>query len=196
MILNIWLKNNEYWNGKLKLYDDNHELIFEREISNGTNEKHKVYFKNEKIKFEFEYLDGIKWNGKLHNLENNEFFELKDGQGFIKEYNYEGVLIFEGEYFLGEKIGKGKEYDYDGNLIYDGDYFDGIRRNGKGKEYDYDGNLIYDGDYFDGIRWNGIKYEYDEKYVYETEYVNGEIKLENNKNDSVKSENEIEKKKI
>ena len=37
-------------------------------------------------------------------------------------------------------MGKGKEYDeYDGELIFEGEYLNG-KRNGKGKEYNKDGN--------------------------------------------------------
>ena len=38
-----------------------------------------------------------------------------------------------------KRNGKGKEYDYDGNLIFEGEYLNG-KRNGKGKEY-YNGNI-------------------------------------------------------
>ena len=30
--------------------------------------------------------------------------------GLVKEYNYNGVLIFEGEYLNGKRNGKGKEF--------------------------------------------------------------------------------------
>ena len=39
-----------------------------------------------------------KWNGKGYNKNGIEIFELKSGNGKIKEYNSDGVLIFEGEY--------------------------------------------------------------------------------------------------
>ena len=55
-----------------------------------------------------------------------------------KEYNDEGELIFEGEYFDGKKYnGYGKEYDEDtGKLIFECNYLDG-KRNGLGQEYVY-----------------------------------------------------------
>ena len=37
---------------------------------------------------------------------------------------------------------KGKEYDYDGNLIFEGEYLNGLR-NGKGKEYHENGSLRF-----------------------------------------------------
>ena len=42
--------------------------------------------------------------------------------------------------------GKGKEYDYNGNLIFEGEYFNG-KRNGKGKEYYHDDQLKFEGEY-------------------------------------------------
>ena len=37
-------------------------------------------------------------------------------------------MIFMGEYLNGKRDGKGKEYDYfTGNLIFEGEYFDGNR---------------------------------------------------------------------
>ena len=43
---------------------------------------------------------------------------------------------------------KGIEHDYNGNLIFEGEYSNG-QKNGKGKEY-YEGKLIYEGEYFNG----------------------------------------------
>ena len=48
-------------------------------------------------------------------------------------------MMFEGEYLKREK--KGKEFNYDGELIFEGEYLNGKRWNGKGKEY-YDNNKI------------------------------------------------------
>ena len=45
----------------------------------------------------------------------------------MKEYDYFGDLIFEGEYLNGLKNGKGKEYDYKGNLIFEGEYRNDVR---------------------------------------------------------------------
>ena len=50
-----------------------------------------------------------KWNGKLYDPENINFYEIKNGKGFIKKYNYNRELIFEGQYLNGERNGKGKE---------------------------------------------------------------------------------------
>ena len=46
-------------------------------------------------------------------------FEIKDGKGYIKEYNNNDILIFEGEYLNGKRNGKGKKCDYyNGKLIF------------------------------------------------------------------------------
>ena len=81
-------------------------------------------------------LLNIKWNGKINYIKNKETFELKDGNGYIKEYDFGcGInnffLKFEGEYLNEDKNGKGKEYDEDGNLIFEGKYLNGNKCNEK-----------------------------------------------------------------
>ena len=46
-----------------------------------------------------------------------------------------------GEYSKGLKNGKGKEFNYKGLLIFDGKYFNGNRWSGKEKQYHYNGNV-------------------------------------------------------
>ena len=53
--------------------------------------------------------------------------ETKIKNGKIKEYNYKGILIFDGEYLNGMKNGKGKEYDDNGKLKFEGKYLNGER---------------------------------------------------------------------
>ena len=77
----------------------------------------------------------------------------------VKEYDYNDILIFEGEYLNGKRYGKGKEYNYDGKLIFEGEFLNG-ERNGKGKEYFNDGTLKFEGEYLNGKEWNGIIKEY------------------------------------
>ena len=60
--------------------------------------------------------------------------------GNDKEYDYNGNIIFEGEYKLWHRF-KGKEY-INGKLKYEGNYLYNEKWNGKG--YDKDGNLIYE----------------------------------------------------
>ena len=70
--------------------------MFEGEYLNG--EKYgKEYYNNGKIKFEGEYLDGNKMNGKLYDNYGETIYDLKNGNGKVKEYDFQGNLIFEGE---------------------------------------------------------------------------------------------------
>ena len=79
-------------------------------------------------------------------------YEMQNGNGFVKEYNNNGRLIFDGKYLNGEKDGKGKEYDdILGYLIFEGEYLNGKRWNGEAKKYDIDGNRIFKGEYINGI---------------------------------------------
>ena len=164
------LKNG---NGKIKEFEDyDNELIFDGEYLNGKkNGKGKEYYKNGKIKFEGEYLyDGYlkgkfylkekvefegeylfdkKWNGKGYDKDGNIIYELKNGNGKLKEYSYEGILIFEGEYLNGKKNGKGKEYNFEGILEFEGEYLNG-QKNGKGKAYDENGDFKAEIEYLNG----------------------------------------------
>ena len=46
----------------------------------------------------------------------------------MKECNFKGILIFEGEYLNGKRNGKGKEYNDNGQLIFEGEYLDGKKK--------------------------------------------------------------------
>ena len=80
------------------------------------------------MEFEGEYLYNKKWNGKGYDENNNILYELKNGNGNVKEYYNNGELIFEGEYLNGKRNGKGKEYDYNGELEFEGEYLNGERQ--------------------------------------------------------------------
>ena len=60
-----------------------------------------------KLIFEGEYLYGRRWEGKGYDKFVNIVYELKEGKGFIKEYDFYGKLKFEGEYLNGKINGKG-----------------------------------------------------------------------------------------
>ena len=66
-----------------------------------------------------------KWNIKRYDKNGNVLYEIKDGKGWIKEYDSYDTLIFEGEYSDGFINGKGKEYDYYGELRFEGEYLYG-----------------------------------------------------------------------
>jgi len=59
------------------------------------------YYIGGKLKYEGDYLFNRKWNGKGHDEKGNIIYELKDGNGKVKEYDKYGKLIFEGEYING-----------------------------------------------------------------------------------------------
>ena len=140
-------------NGKGKEYNYNYEDRVRYEKKNK-----KKYYNTGTVKFKGEYLNNRKWNGKGYK-NGRIIYEINNGKGYIKDYDFYGDLKFGGEYLNGERNGKGKEYDVDGKLKFEGDYFNG-KRNGKGKEY-YNGKLKFEGEYLNGKRWNGKGKEYD-----------------------------------
>ena len=91
--------------------------------------KGKEYHKG-KLEYEGEYLFYNKWSGKGYDENGNVIYELKEGNGKVKEYNQIGGLSFDGEYVNGKKS-RGKEYDYNGNLIFEGKYLNGKQWNRK-----------------------------------------------------------------
>ena len=177
-------------NGKINEfeYDGIGKLAFEGEYLNGKRNgkgKEIYYLLNERnycnsvkfLVFKGEYLNGKKWNGEVYDMYNYSKFELKNGKGFfreyIKEYNRDSILIFEGVYINGEKNGKGYEYlinntsleniftflyynnrykkkeDISGHLIFEGEYING-EKNGKGYEYYDNSKLFFEGKYLNG----------------------------------------------
>ena len=158
--------------GLIKEYNNEGLLEFEGEYINGKrNGKGKEYYQYNILKFEGEYLYGKRWNGKGYDTRKNIVYELKDGKGYIKEYNdYTGKLVFEGEYLYGDKNGKAKEYYiYDGKLKFEGEYLNG-KRNGNGKLYDCRDMLEFEGEYFNGYKKKGKAY-IAEKLEFEGEYI-------------------------
>ena len=117
-------------NGKGIEYDCFGKVIIEVEYLNGErNRKGKEYYNNGKLKFRDQYVNGKKWEGKGYDDSNNIVYELKEGKGLVKEYDY-GNLRFEGVYLNGLRNGKGKEFDsFIGNLIFEGEYLNGKKKN-------------------------------------------------------------------
>ena len=114
---NMLVYEGEYLNGKRngegKEYNYNGFIKYEGQYKNGLkNGKGKEYDdKYCNLIFEGDYLNGIKYNGIIYDYENiNNEYEIKDGKGFIREYDNSGELKYEGEYFNGKSHGKGKEY--------------------------------------------------------------------------------------
>ena len=116
---------NRNRNGKGKEYNFNGELKFEGEYLYDYKRRGKAYI-NKKLEFEGEYLFDKKWNGKGYDENGNIIYELKNGNGKVKEYHdFIDKLIFEGEYINGKRNGNGKEYDNNGNIIFEGKYLNG-----------------------------------------------------------------------
>ena len=159
------LKNG---NGFVKEYYSNGRLLFKGDYLNGKrNGKGKEYDLGALI-FEGEYKNGLKWNGKGYDNNNNIVYELKNGKGYVKEYDCSGKIYFEGEYLNGKRNGKGKQYDWVGQLQFEGEYLNGLK-NGKGKEYDYS-NFIFKGEYLYNHKLRG-KYYINRKLEYEGEFL-------------------------
>ena len=141
---------------------------------------------NKKIqnRLELNIIDYKRLSGKYKILKNNE----------LKIYNiYNDELLFAGQYSNGNKNGNGKEYNENGKLIFEGEYYDGKKWNGtekiydedtdnlifeyiysngkiKVKEYDkYNGDLLFDGVYLNGKR-NGYGAEYKSIPLKESEH--------------------------
>ena len=70
--------------------------------------------------FEGEYLNGKRWEGIIYNKKDNLQFQIKNGNGKVKEYSisqYNVTILFEGEYINGEKNGVEKKYGYKDKLL-------------------------------------------------------------------------------
>ena len=183
-------------NGKGKEYGINNNIIFEGEYINGKrNGKGKEYDEQGELIFQGNYKNNKKWEGKGEIKKINEknsfiiIYDLKDGQGYIKQYEYgeyyygkkkgkvkeyysNGKIKFEGEYLGGKKIGKGKEYDNYGKLEFEGEYLYG-KKNGEGKEYTYrnENKLIFEGEYLNDYKIKGKEYNLKGTLMYEGEYL-------------------------
>ena len=218
------LKGGKGFIKEYKEYYFNQKIKFEGELLNGEkNGRVKEYFTNSNIKFEGEYLNGKKhgkgkeyfingnalfngyyrygkmWNGKIYEHNNNLLYELREGKGFIKEFdNVDFRVIYEGEYLNGERNGKGKEYNKFDDILFEGEYLNG-KKHGEGEEY-YIANskLAFKGEYLYGHRIKGKQYyknkiEFEGEYLYDKKYngkgydENGNITYElNNGNGKVK----------
>ena len=96
------------------------------------------YFKDGKLKYEEEYIEGKIWTRKGYNEIGIIKYEISNGKGYIKKYSNYGKLKFEREYLNGQINGKVKDYYKDGKLKFKGEYKEGIMWNIYG--YDKNGN--------------------------------------------------------
>ena len=158
----MWIYNGKR-NEKGKEYNFNKELIFEGEYFNGYRIKGKEYFKK-KLEFEGDYLLNKKWNGKGYDAQGKVIYELKNGNGKVKEYNYFDNLIFEGEYLNGIKwTTNGPQKSCFMNGLYE-------LKQEKGFRKEECGNQLYMGECFDEkfhgivkINYGAAQYEGDYK---------------------------------
>ena len=153
------------------------------------NGKGKEYYNNNNnSKFIGEYLNDTIFNGTIYNYEGIKEREIKNGKGKIKEYDYNGRLIFKGEYLNGKRNGKGEEYIYqkcncgDKQIkcshnekisIFKGEFLNG-EKNGKGEKYNELEKLIFKDEFLNGYK-NGIGEEFNENgnLIFKGEYLNG-----------------------
>ncbi len=105
-------------------YNEYGFLLSEGEYENGKfNGKYKEYedsFRRDKIIFEGEFKNGKKWIGKGYdeNVSGEPIYEINNGKGIIKSYNWSKILEIEYEYLNGEKNGFWKRYSsQNGKLI-------------------------------------------------------------------------------
>ena len=106
-------KNGEKYKGALRTYFDGINFILKRivEVREGKiSGKGKEYYKNKRLKYEGEYLNGI-----------------INGKGTLY-YENSGYINYIGEFKNGEKHGLGKEYDKFGNIIYEGIFEEGEKK--------------------------------------------------------------------
>ena len=187
--------DGEYMEGRIKKgkqYYLEGGLLFEGEYLYNRKLKGKYYNKG-KLEYEGEFLYDKKYNGKGYDENGNIIYELKNGNGKVKEYDfYGGQLEFEGELLNRKRNGKGKEYNKKGKLIFDGEYKNGLKwdgfgyngdnnivyclNNGKGYviEYNYYNRLVYEGKYVNGQKnGKGKEYDWDKCIKFEGEYFNG-----------------------
>ena len=141
--------------------------------------------------FEGDYLNGKKWNGKGYDQNHNIIYELRNGKGYIREYDSYGCLLFEGEYSNGERNGKGKEYirEYGNDILLGLEekedflrnklFFDGIylyNHKRRGRAYYKTGKIEYEGEYLFDKKWNGKGYDHKGNEVYILNDGNGKVK--------------------
>ena len=120
------------------------------------------------LKSEGKYLNNKIFDGKYYNSKGILEYELKKGNGYVKEYYDNDKLKYEGEYINGYLIGKGKNYYENGNLKTEGDYILKNKMNMKG--YKENGDID-----FEVINGKGyMKNYYDDKLLFEGEILNGE----------------------
>ena len=60
----------------------------------------------------------MKWKKIIYDYNNNYLFEIKNGKGKGKEYDFYGKLNYEGEYLNGERNDNGKEFNDKNRIVF------------------------------------------------------------------------------
>ena len=119
-------------NGKGKYYDSDGNLIFEGEYLNGNRSIGKEYEKNGK---NFKVINNKKELYNKYNENNTLKFENNNINGLIKgkgkEYYFNGIIKFEGEYLISKKLKEKDNDEYKNYLPILGDKFEGQFSYGK-----------------------------------------------------------------
>ena len=193
--------------GDVKLTIDN-GFIYIGQVLNNTiinNEFHgkgKLYYPNNTLKYEGDFINGgFEGNGK-HIFPNGNYYigqfkgSMQNGKGLF--YYKNGKIKYEGDFKNNVPEGNGK-YIWEDGSYYIGPWVKGLKH-GKGKLYypdntlKYDGNYSYDsfdgfgkyieqnGEYFIGQWSNGLKvkgtiYSKDGKVLYEGDFINGQCNV-------------------
>ena len=202
-ILEAEYKDGKIWNasgyinikngsGYVTIFNKSKKKLFEGIYLNGEkNGKGCEYHENGELKFEGEYFNDKKWNGKGYDIKGNIAYELKNGNGCIKEYFESGKLKCKYEYLNGEKNGKEYKYNEDGDIECEKQYLNGKLnglfkmnnlcsgveyeylndyKNGKGKIFYKDDKYLFEGEYAQGMKIRGKEY-INGKLAYEGEYI-------------------------
>ena len=122
---------------------------------------------NKKLIFEGEYLNGLRWNGKIYDKNKKIINEINNGE-YIKKDNYEFV---EG---IKESDRYNKELSYENlsnyecyNCVNNSNYYENIfeykylneKKDGKVKAYYNNGNIKFEDEYLNGkkmVKWKNI----------------------------------------
>ena len=146
-------------------------IVYMGEFKNGErNGLGKEYDDEGYMIFKGIYRKDRRWTGEGYDTKENVVYELKNGNGLIKQYSTKGQLLIEAECKNGKINGFGKEYNSEGKLKYEGKYLNG-QKNGKGKEYyEKDGSLKFEGEYLYDFKMKG-KFYVNSKLEYEGDYL-------------------------
>ena len=160
----------EYSN--LKNNNGEYFYLFEGEYLRNHKVKGKLYI-NGKFEYEGEFLYDKKFEGRGYDDKGKVIYKLNNGEGKVKEYNYYGDLLYEGQIKNLLKNGKVKEYE-NNILIFSGSFLNGVKQ-GFCKEYNHKGELIFKGYYNNGIR-HGYGFEFSQKNIkkFEGNFVEGQ----------------------